>query len=105
MLKPLLLTALTAITLTTTPQAAADTPENQYLNVIHRYNIPGDNQHLIDLGRGACNPAPWSYAVQAYQASLTSEGYPLKPDALVIVSAGITAFCPDKKPAAYSYMS
>ena len=85
--------------------AMADAAEDQYLSVVHRFNIQGDDAHLVELGRGACDAAnAGSYGTVAYQASLGAQGIPLKPDALVIISAGITAFCPEKKPASISYM-
>ena len=104
--KLLCLTGLTAVlALCCAAPAMADAAEDQYLSVVHRFNIRGDNAHLVELGRGACDAANGgSYGVLAYQAGLGGQGYPLKPDALVIASAGITAFCPEKKTAAYSYM-
>lgn len=104
--KLLCLTGLVAVfALCCAAPAMADAAEDQYLSVVHRFNIQGDNGHLVELGRGACDAAPSSYGVAAYQAGLAAQGIPMKPDALVIVSAGITAFCPEKKPAAYSYMN
>jgi hypothetical protein len=85
--------------------AMADAAEDQYLAVVHRFNIQGDNAHLVELGRGACDAVPSSYGVAAYQVNLESQGIPAKPDAYVIVTAGITAFCPEKKPGAYPYMN
>jgi hypothetical protein len=92
-MKPSAALAITAVMLA--PAAHADTPDQQFLNMVHANGVGGDDATLVAYGHEFCDMTAGDYP--SYPA-LKSQGVVGYQPYLTIQNAAAMAYCPGKAP-------